>query len=502
MRVNREIAILGVLATVAACATAPAPQRSQPAVRIVVEQSETAPTAAPDGSSAVAESLYARIDSYLEQFELGLDLLLSGEGELGSQSLEEASAGIRAATRDCLRLPACDTDRVFAAYDYLLDEQRDSLERQILRLGELEMSAPEDSTTEPEASPYSGYLPERTVSLLRGSDLRSLITLNGPVKAALDDWLTWMRPQLMTSYFNYQFLRSRMAPIYEQAELPEALLFGMLATESGGKVHAYSRAGAAGPLQFIRSTGRRYGLVESDGFDLRLDPVAATRANVGYINDQLARLNGNLEKVLAAYNGGEARMGRVHRRHPQAGFFDREVYYQFPRETRQYVPRVLAAAWLFLHPDRYNLEFPTVDAETTRMAVRQDIALGELAVCLGQNGYEEGWFRTLRNLNPRVGPGDRVEAGVELEIPTSLVPVYEERCLEGEVLASARELYEANYPQRPEMIPYLVRSGDSLGRIAARHSCVSLRELAAVNNIRAPKYLIRAGQRLSIPACR
>ena len=429
-------------------------------------------------------------------------MLLGGEEELGTQTLETAAAGIRATAQECLRLEGCDSGHALAAYDYLLDEQRDSLERQLLRLGALEMSAPAESVGEPGASPYAAELPEKPVSRLRGSDLRDLITLNGPVKAALDDWLTWMRPQLMASYFNYQFLRSRMAPIYQSAELPEALLFGMLATESGGKVHSYSRAGAAGPLQFIRSTGRRYGLVQDDGFDLRLDPVAATRANVGYLTDQLAVLNGDLEKVLAAYNGGEARMGRVHRRHPDTGFFEREVYYQFPRETRQYVPRVLAAAWLFLHPERYHLEFPEVDAETVQLAVRQAIALGELTVCLGQNGYSDGWFRTLRNLNPRIGPGDRVEAGTEIEFPASLVGRYEERCLDGEVLASAREIWEANYPARPEMIPYLVRSGDSLGRIASRYSCVGLRELAAVNNIRAPRYLIRAGQRINIPACR
>ena len=125
-----------------------------------------------------------------------------------------------------------------------------------------------------------------TVSLLRGNDLREMIRLNGPVKAALDDWLTWNRPMFMRSYEYYQYLRDKIAPIYEEAGLPEALLFAMIATETGGRVHSYSHAGAAGLLQFIRSTGRRYGLREVDGFDMRLDPEAATRANVAYLNDQ------------------------------------------------------------------------------------------------------------------------------------------------------------------------------------------------------------------------
>ena len=116
-------------------------------------------------------------------------------------------------------------------------------------------------------------------------------------------------------------------------------------------------------------------------------------------------------------------------------------------------------------------------------------------------GAPHGWFRTLRNLNPALGPGDRLEPGETLIVPAHLVAAYEERCLEGELVAESRLMHEANYPERPEMIPYTVRRGDTLGRIAARFPCVNVRELAAVNNIRPPRYLIRAGQRLRIPAC-
>jgi len=52
----------------------------------------------------------------------------------------------------------------------------------------------------------------------------------------------------MESYENYQYMRALMWPAYERAGLPEALLFGILATESAGKVHAVSRAGAADEL--------------------------------------------------------------------------------------------------------------------------------------------------------------------------------------------------------------------------------------------------------------
>jgi membrane-bound lytic murein transglycosylase D len=310
-----------------------------------------------------------------------------------------------------------------------------------------------------------------------------------------------MRPMLMGAWENYQRLRPRMAPIYEEAGLPEALLFAMMATETGGKVHAHSRAGAAGPLQFIRSTGRLYGLDVVDGFDLRLDPESATRANVAYLNDRFAELNNNLEKALAAYNGGENRMRRLERRYPDVSFWDKRIYYSLPRETREYVPRIFAAAWLFLHPEDYNLEFPTYDPATVDLVLESPMSVGELTVCLGQSSNDNGWFRTLRNLNPRLEPADRVQAGETIEVPARLVEVYRERCLDGPVVERAALLHDSNYPEEPEMIEYVVRRGDTLGRIASRHRCVALRELAEINRIRPPRYTIRVGQVIKIPSC-
>ena len=449
-------------------------------------------------------TLYADLQSQIDAFETGVRLLQEGREELGMAQLAAAGSRIRQGTASSAELTGCDLDLFISAYDYLLDEQTEALRSQGFRLAEAEATVAEESPREEGTAPFRGEMTEldRSLNLFKGTDLAQLIELNGPVRAALNDWLTWMRPNFKTAWRNYQYLRPQMAPIYEEANLPEALLFGILAAESGGKVHAHSRAGAAGPLQFMRTTGRSYGLVVEDGFDLRYDPEAATRANVAYLSRYLAAFNDSLEKVLAAYNGGEARMGRIHRRYRDAGFWDRRVYYQFPRETREYVPRVLAAAWLFLHPDRYGLELEQIDPTTAVLEVRSPIALDELAVCLGEvAGGPDGWFRALRNLNPRLGPGDRVEAGGQVIVPADLVEAYDERCVDGELMAETRLMHDANYPERPEMIPYTVRRGDTLGRIAARFPCVNVRELAAVNNIRAPRYLIRAGQRLKIPAC-
>ena len=71
----------------------------------------------------------------------------------------------------------------------------------------------------------------------------------------------------------------------------------------------------------------------------------------------------------------------------------------------------------------------------------------------------------------------------------------------GDLLARAHELHDANYPDGSAMFPYIVQRGDTLGKIAARHSCVSIRDLADINRIRRPKYVIHVGQQLTIPAC-
>jgi membrane-bound lytic murein transglycosylase D len=468
------------------------------------------PTIASRSESATVEltnyhDLYVELEAARLEYEDGVELVEVGDEITGEELIASATNRILGGAEACAHSSGCEVGRFFDTFERLLASQTIALKKQASRIESLEttIKVEEEVGREPGTSPFVASMPEigETVSLLRGTDLREVIELNGPVKAALDDWLTWLRPMLMSSYENYQFMREEIAPIYEEAGLPEALLFAMLAAETGGKVHSYSRAGAAGPLQFMRRTGRLYGLTTVDGFDMRLDPAAATRANVAYLNDRFEELNGSLDKALAAYNGGEARMRGLQRRLKDASFWDSELYYSLPRETREYVPRILAAAWLFLHPEDYNLEFPVYDVAKADLVIQHEIAIDELAICLGQEQNPAGWFRTLRNLNPRLEPGERIEAGASLRVPSTLLAVYEENCLAGEIIERARELHDANYPDEPELVIYTVRRGDTLGRIASRHRCTSVQEIAAMNSVRPPRYVIHVGQRLKIPPC-
>jgi membrane-bound lytic murein transglycosylase D len=458
---------------------------------------------------ALSASVHARGLDYSK----GLELIVAGDAVMGRNLIDSATNRMALLAQECMGLDGCDITLFVDALGAALDTQRVAIAnaRRAALSPASEADAPDEGPLPPAhvvetvADPgASTALPQmdRAVSLLQGVDFRELIILNGAVKSALNDWLTWNRPQLVDAYENYLFLREDTAPIYRKAQLPEALLFALMAQETGAKVHSYSRAGAAGPLQFMPRTGQRYGLVHVGGFDMRLDPVASTKASAEYLNTQLERFNNDLEKALAAYNGGETRLGTLHRKLQGASFWDPELYYAVPAETRNYVPGVLAAAWIFLHREDYGLEFPDLELGTTTIVLKEDISIGELTVCLGQRRNRNGWFRTLRNLNPRLKGNERIEAGEKMRVPSMVVPAYVERCSgDSPLLARARELHEAGYEGSGAAVAYTVKKGDTLVSIAERFGCKSVSKVAKLNDVKAPDYAISVGQQLSVPRC-
>lgn len=453
--------------------------------------------------------LYNQLDQASQSYETALQQTRAGDLQAAQKTLDGSLDQLKDAAARCGNTPGCDPQRFFSVFDHLLRLKDGSF------IGD---ETPDEATGEPALAPIVGQagassLPEaqRSVTLLRGHQLSELIAMNGPVKAALEMWLTQWRGNLMDAYINYEYLRHEMWPQYQEQGLPEALLFGILAKESGGKVHAVSRSGAAGPLQFMYATGLRFGLSDQDGFDMRFDPTQAARANAEYINEQLKVFNDNLELTLAAYNGGEGRMRRLVGDDTSVSFYDPRIYGQLSQETRDYVPEVLAAAWLFLHPDSYNLRFPRVNGESGDITLKRAASLSELTVCLGSAGdMPDGWFRTLRNLNPRLDPQQEQPVGAVLQVPKLLEQVYAVRCVDGPWPILASDLHNAVVPVFPDPSPshapdpvvrYTVRHGDTLGGIVRRHGgCASENEVARMNNLKF--YHLKIGQVLRLPSCR
>ena len=483
---NKLIPALLILLSVVACSTMQPTTDSAPENPSASEQL----TSGPDVEWIAAHE--ARVAQALEAYGVGIELLESGNAESAYQVMDDALYSLDQAVEECRLQAGCDLGGAVDAYRTVLNLQSG--------LGAADDA--EDYSEPVSADNDSGETRVVAGRSLNGVDLADVIVLNQYVKDEIHDWLTWNKPNLIETYENFRFLREEMVPAYADAGLPEALLFGILAVESGGRVHSFSRAGAAGPLQFMRATGRRYGLRDVDGFDERLSPSRATQANVRYLNDQFQEFDYSLEKALAAYNGGENRVKRLHQRTRRADFWSSDFYYALPSDTRKYVPQVLAAAWLYLHPEDYRLHLPAGDTKLDELVLDQELSISELSICLGNDTLDNGWFRALRNLNPQLDPGERVAAGTSLRVPEEVVQLYPEQCIaESDFLALAAQLRDASEERESGLVPYVIRSGDTLSRIAARHRCMSLRELAAINNIAPPRYFLRAGKTIQVPSC-
>ncbi|HEY0671522.1 MAG TPA: lytic transglycosylase domain-containing protein [Longimicrobiales bacterium] len=139
--------------------------------------------------------------------------------------------------------------------------------------------------------------------------------------------------------------------------MPQDLIW--LATiESGLDPNAYSAADAAGIWQFIEETGERHGLEVSQYVDERRDPIASTDAALDYLKKLNDRFEGSWYLAAAGYNTGENRVERIVREQAGGRFGDESVYWEIsgnlPKETRDYVPVMLAMGHIGKDPAKYG----------------------------------------------------------------------------------------------------------------------------------------------------
>ena len=325
---------------------------------------------------------------------------------------------------------------------------------------------------------------------------------NDLVKGAINEWLTWKRPQLINTWKYYQFLRNDILPSINRYDLEESFVLAIMAQESGGRVHSNSVAGAGGLFQIMPATAKRLGISGKIGaYDLRYSPKESARAAALYIHQQSQLHSGDKTKILAAYNSGENRFARLNKKHKNKSIWDKNFYYDLPRETRHYIPTVIAAMLIYRHPEQFNVVFNELETDITKVQFQQKSSLSELAICLGQESNESGWFRVLRNLNFSIKADKLIPARTELIIPKSLKSVFQTNCQNKDLMKLAQSLHEADFNNSQTLFKYKVKEGESLGLIANKFSCTSKREIAKLNNLKAPRYLIRAGKYLKIPQC-
>jgi membrane-bound lytic murein transglycosylase D len=150
----------------------------------------------------------------------------------------------------------------------------------------------------------------------------------------------------------------------DERDMPRDLIY-LAMIESGFEPQAYSHAHAAGLWQFIAETGQRYGLTIDRAVDERNDPVRSTDAALDYLQMMHKRFN-SWYLAAAGYNTGENRVGRLMREEfGQEQARSEEDYYviwpRLPRETRDYVPLMIAAGRIAKEPAKYGFDHVVAD---------------------------------------------------------------------------------------------------------------------------------------------
>ncbi|HEX6941059.1 MAG TPA: LysM peptidoglycan-binding domain-containing protein [Longimicrobiales bacterium] len=267
--------------------------------------------------------------------------------------------------------------------------------------------------------------------------------------------------------------------------MPEDLVYLAL-IESGLSPVARSHAAAVGMWQFIAETGRRYGLRINRYVDERRDPIRATEAALDYLQ-KLYRQFGSWYLAAAAYNSGEGRVERALRRYAGGRRGDDALFWRIdqhlPRETRNYVPLMLAAAHIAKDPAKYGFHGLDYQEPLAFETVRVPGATSLRAVARAA-GVEE---RMVRELNPHLLRG--------VTPPGRAWPV---RVPVGRSEVFARNFGRRGEEERLATVEHTVRRGETLSHIARRYG-TTVRELRAANGWLNPRRL-RVGQRLRVPS--
>jgi len=280
------------------------------------------------------------------------------------------------------------------------------------------------------------------------------------------------------SYKYLPYVRAKFA----EAGLPDDLVWlAMVESQYSPKID--SHAGASGMWQFMKGTGRRYGLRTDWYLDERYDWRMATGAAVRYLSDLYEMFDGNWPLAVTAYNMGEGGLGRAI---AKAGGEDdlwelleaKSASGRIKLESKRFYAKLLATAIVAKDPEHYGFEArPQPAEETEPIKVNGTYSLADIEA---QSGLERG---TLAKLNPQFIRGYTPPArDAILAVPAG----HNARVMTA--LASVPELHVGTH---------VVQRGETLSQIASLYK-VSVGEVQTANKISSPKNL-RVGQRLIIP---
>jgi membrane-bound lytic murein transglycosylase D len=325
---------------------------------------------------------------------------------------------------------------------------------QILAISTFEIPAPSAQTTQAVTADLEAIIHDIDIPL--NARVLSFVQLfTGRLKSFLEDGLSR----------GMQYL-PMVQDVFRAEGLPLDLAYIPL-VESAFKPSALSRAKARGMWQFMHGTALENGLTHDWYIDERAEPEKATRAAAKYLKTLNGMFDGDWHLALASYNGGPGRVQRAVKRSGRSDFWQLSATTRYlPRETRDYVPLILAAIIIAKNPAQYGMDvrpFEQPPVETVTVSAAVD--LRRIAEWL------ETPVQTIQDLNPELrrwttpvratdyelkvpaGTGDIVRTQIAQSDPDDLAPLNWHTVKKGETLVTIAkklkvnrtDLAEANY---------------------------------------------------------
>ena len=451
-----------------------APEKTEPEVQIQAAPAEKPAAPQPAASiTAVPDPIADLVSQAEKEYQTGIANHNAGKQEEAKQNFDNALNSLLGSNFDIRS-----DDRLGKEFDRIVQGVND------LYPGGTAADAEQGQAQEPQQKSEPAPIDE-TNALTPSADARTKAKAEADIKNTRSDLPLMMTDQVagFIAYFSNHGrgvferayarsgqYRDMMLPILKQEGVPQDLIY-LAQAESGFHPHAISRVGARGIWQFMAGRGSGYGLHHSMYVDDRQDPEKSTRAAARHLKD-LYNQFGDWYLAMAAYNSGPGTVQAAVKRTGYADFWELYNRNVLPKETKNYVPIILAVTIMTKNPSQYGLDHVAMDKPLDYDTVTIDypVDLRLVAECVNSTPDELQDLNPslLRMSTPRTGSYQlHIPAGTKDDYQTAIASIPPDSRLwwrfhvvkSGDTVASlarsyhttAKQIEEANHLEGPQL---------------------------------------------------